>query len=791
MKGSAPLSQLHKISGCDDAGRKADVVFIHGLGGDAFGTWRYGKDDSTSWPHQLGAELPDIGVWSLGYAASPSKWARFFGSGRDAGYSMSLPDRALQVLDLMVQKGLGERPLLFIGHSLGGLLIKQILRKADDADADRRKKKVAEQTRAVLFLATPHAGATLASLLNTFSAVFGATVSIEDLRAHDAHLRDLYDWYRNHSVGLGVETVTYYELRGIKGVLPIVNPTSAHPGAGADPVGLDEDHISIAKPRKRDELVCGAARDLLGNFVLARRRDTPIPQSQSVRPAQQPPVIVRLEPSTARRIPRELPPAADEYFGRRTELEQLIGRLRSGKNTAVVGPAGLGKTALAAEAVREVVGKTAVTLACSPYPDGVVFLDLYKDRGQAEPAWNNLANALEGAGFMGTSPARDRATEACRARSILVIIEGGEEASANEGRASIPELSSVLSPQNRWLLMTRDSRQANPAESVELKEALQPGDAAGLLDSLTKGRVTGAIRGRVLALLEGHPLALNWAGNLLARDDDDPRHLADDWQAGGLARLSDPKNAGHTLQWLFNRSVRGLDGTAQRLLAAAGLLARAPFPLAAMMAALPDQSEASAREALKSLIHSGLLRRSGEADHWELTHVLGYSFARKETGSDPELRDSLGRWLSAQIAEVLAGGRGREGALLPHALEHGAALLHTDDDQRLWVPLARDLLYDVSDRLEALGRLDLVGLALGAVEDWLKRFPEIKAQQPYWLRERSILINDQGDMLRDQGDLAGALSAFSQSLDVSRRQARADPDPPNAAWLRDLCIRHN
>jgi len=50
------LSRLHPISGCDDAARQADVVFVHGLGGDAFGTWRHGKDESTSWPHWLGPE---------------------------------------------------------------------------------------------------------------------------------------------------------------------------------------------------------------------------------------------------------------------------------------------------------------------------------------------------------------------------------------------------------------------------------------------------------------------------------------------------------------------------------------------------------------------------------------------------------------------------------------------------------------------------------------------------------------------------------------------------------------
>jgi tetratricopeptide (TPR) repeat protein len=773
------------------------VVFLHGLGGDAFTTWRYGDDDSSSWPHWLGNEFPDVGVWSLGYAASPTKLTRILGwfswRHRDSGYAMTLPDRALQVLDLMVQLGIGQRPLLFIGHSLGGLLAKQILRISSDAVDVPSKHAVFANTRAVLFLATPHSGANLASLIDSFRAVFGATVTIQDLRAHDAHLRNLRDWYRNHSEPAGIQTATYYELRGVKGVLPIVNPDSAHSGVGADPVGLDEDHISIAKPCEHDAQVCGAAANLLRTRVLVPSPATPAkPNSAHVESVQLPKVIVQIDSNLllsrdSVRLPCELPSPAEKHFGRHTELRQLTERLRAGKNSAVVGSAGLGKTALAAEAVRAVVGDRAETLAGSPFPDGIVFIDLYTFRGRAEPAWNRLANALAGPEFMNTSPARDRATDACRARRILVILEGGEEADGQEGRASIPDLCSALSPQNRLLLLTRLSTQAVPAESVELKEALHPDDAAALLDSLTQGRITGEVRERVLALAEGHPLALTWAGNLLARDDEEPGRLADDWQAGGLPKLSDPRQAEHTLEWLFNRSVRGLDETARQLLAAAGLLAHAPFPLAAMEATVDNlhPSIEVARDALKSLIQRGLMRRSGEVDHWQFSHVLGYRFARKETGSDAAMRESLGRWLSGHLRAAVDGRFGNERApSLTRALEHGAALLRTDDDQRLWIPLARELLYDASERLEALGRLDLVKLALNAVEDWLARVPALNAHRPDWLRERSVLLTRQGDVLRSQGDLAGALAAYRESLSVRQRLAEADPS--NAGWQRDI-----
>jgi tetratricopeptide (TPR) repeat protein len=471
-------------------------------------------------------------------------------------------------------------------------------------------------------------------------------------------------------------------------------------------------------------------------------------------------------------------------------LKKLTHRLGAGKNTAIVGPAGLGKTALAAEAVRAIVGKNAAKLVTSPFPDGVVFLDLYNFHGQAELTWNTLANKLAGAEFMERSPTRERATEVCRARRVLIILEGGEEADGKDGRSHIWELLNVLSPENRWLLLTRLINQAAPAESVEVNEALHPEDAAMLLDSLTKGRVTEVVRDHVLGLLEGHPLALTWAGSLLAREDDDPGRLVADWQASQLPSLNDPRQAEHTLEWLFSRSVRGLDDAARQTLAAAGLLARTPFPLTAIKAALGVSDlgdKETARGAVKSLVQSGLLRRSREPDHWQFTHVLGYRFSRKEIGSEPALRERLGHWLRGELMAALVGNTAHDGPdSLTRTLEHCAALLRADNDNQLWGTLANYILYESCDRLEKLGRLTLERLSLGAFEGWLDRFAPGKAQEPTWLRVRSIMLIRMGDVLRMQGDLARALSAYRGSLTIVQQLAAIDRS--NAEWQRDVSL---
>jgi tetratricopeptide (TPR) repeat protein len=618
-------------------------------------------------------------------------------------------------------------------------------------------------------------------MLTAFRRVFQTTISMEDLRAHDAHLLDLFDWYRKEAPKAGIQTACYFEQRPVSG-FTIVNAGSAHPGTGSDPIPLDESHISIAKPRDRTALVYGTGKQLLRDVVLKPAPPPRAPsdpgtvQSSVPRPREVP-------------IPHELPPAAEHFVGRPRELNQLIVRLQNGDNTAVVGPAGLGKTALAASALREVVGKTAASLAASPYPDGVVYLDLYAMHGSAEALWESLANKLAGPDFMERSQARDRATNACTGKSFLLVIEGAEEATGKDGRLSIGDILSVLPTQNRWLVLTRDKTQATATETVELNETLPPSDAANLFDSIVGGRVPAKVREQVLDLLEGHPLALTWAGNLLARGDESADRLVSDWKASQLPALNDPKQAQHTLKWLFERSVRGLDDTAKQTLAAAGLLAHAPFPVSAIQAALGDAEpapEEAARLALRTLVRRSLLLRNAD-DQWQFTHVLGYRFARTDTGSDPALRTRLGPWLYVILKDNLsqAGDPGATARLL----EHLAALLRTDDDQSLWRPLAAFGLYGAQDRLTALGRLGQVRLALDAVSSWMDRIPPDKSQEPKWLRERGALASRLGNLLGDQGDLAGASDSYQVALDVTKQLAAADPS--NIDRQRNLSVCHS
>lgn len=233
------------------------MVFVHGLDGDARTTWHPRERPEAFWPAWLGEDVPAVGVWSLGYAVSASAWK---------GHTMPLADRATNILDLLELDGIGRRPVVFVCHSLGGLLVKQLLRHAGDF-GNPAWKAITTQTKAIVFLSTPHSGADLASWIKYIGGLLRTTVSVEELEAHHPRLRELNTWYRGQVASLGIKTVVYCEKRPVAGIL-VVNETTADPGiAGVVPIPVDEDHVSICKPASKDSQIYRRVKRLVEEVV--------------------------------------------------------------------------------------------------------------------------------------------------------------------------------------------------------------------------------------------------------------------------------------------------------------------------------------------------------------------------------------------------------------------------------------------------------------------------------------------------------------------------------------------
>ena len=238
------MNGLIKISGCDNPKRCADVIFVHGLGGTARGTWHPQElnNDDNFWLMWLAQERPDLGIWSFGYQAAPSEWK---------GATMPLFDRASNLLEYLAINDIGERKIIFITHSMGGLLVKKMLQKAQTF----RKNSVIEQTKGIVFLSTPHTGSHLANLVDKIGTLARSTVSVDELKIHIPQLRELNEWYRQNVESMEIDTKVYYETKPVKGIL-VVDPDSANPGIkDVEPIATDDDHISITKPKSKDSFI--------------------------------------------------------------------------------------------------------------------------------------------------------------------------------------------------------------------------------------------------------------------------------------------------------------------------------------------------------------------------------------------------------------------------------------------------------------------------------------------------------------------------------------------------------
>lgn len=251
------MTTLHRISPKDKANTSCDVIFVHGLGGHHHDTWTAKKD--TFWPAWLDEALPAATVFTAEYDASPSAWL---------GDTMPLTDRAGNLLELFNVEGIGRRPIIFATHSLGGLVVKQLLRHSDSYGT-LQWKSISEQTRGVVFLATPHSGSDATKYLEALKHISRPTVLIGELRANAAALRDLNIWYRNNVQRLRINNQIFFETNDTHGIR-IVDENTADPGiAGIVPIPVDGDHLTICKPADSDSLVFKSVKKFISDIILA------------------------------------------------------------------------------------------------------------------------------------------------------------------------------------------------------------------------------------------------------------------------------------------------------------------------------------------------------------------------------------------------------------------------------------------------------------------------------------------------------------------------------------------
>lgn len=241
--------------------REVDIIMIHGLMGGAFETWKGGEHDAetsvvsvdTMWPtawlaHDLEGRKFEPRVMSISYEAnileSSAPWP-----------ALSLQERSEVMLTKLSKAAVGRRPTVFITHSLGGILLKEMIHLALESD-DPAIREIAQNTRGIIFYAVPHHGTPLATLniSRMTKTLFRPHPALKDIHG-SAHLKLLNDRLGalDHVsvLSFGEENPVAVPIIGAEAI--VVPVESSNPGFGTFHVIENSTHIDLCKPASKQE----------------------------------------------------------------------------------------------------------------------------------------------------------------------------------------------------------------------------------------------------------------------------------------------------------------------------------------------------------------------------------------------------------------------------------------------------------------------------------------------------------------------------------------------------------
>ncbi|KAL9611265.1 MAG: hypothetical protein Q9167_004091 [Letrouitia subvulpina] len=230
-----------------------DLIFLHGLGGASVRTWCKEYDRSLCWPkywlpEDLGSQ--NVRVLTFGYNAEVLSKTKTKANISDFAKGL-LAAMKFEKNKAMEDLGIGEVPIVFVVHSMGGLVFKKAYLRGRN---DKEYEGIVSQIRAVLFLSTPHRGSNLAETLDKILSISltGHTrkAFIRELASDSSTVEDLNENFRHQISDL--EIFSFYELQNtvIKASqsVMVVSKDSALLGySGEKSIPLEADHHNVCK----------------------------------------------------------------------------------------------------------------------------------------------------------------------------------------------------------------------------------------------------------------------------------------------------------------------------------------------------------------------------------------------------------------------------------------------------------------------------------------------------------------------------------------------------------------
>ncbi|CAG2163171.1 unnamed protein product [Oppiella nova] len=243
----------------DTSNKNFDIVMVHGLLGGTFKTWRQCDTEKDTnaytrcWPQTwLAAEVPNLRLLSVNYQTFVSNWNI---ECQDNTSVFTLKQRSSQLLKDLLSSRVGEKPIIWITHSMGGLIVKQMLVDINESN-DPKLKPILNQTKGIVFYSVPHKGSDIAVWTPYLQRIISPSSELLELRKGSKSLLSLHERFVKMIETQGIACLSFGEtlksiIYCISNVCAIQVPKdSANPDIGHFHL-LDENHFNSCKPKHK------------------------------------------------------------------------------------------------------------------------------------------------------------------------------------------------------------------------------------------------------------------------------------------------------------------------------------------------------------------------------------------------------------------------------------------------------------------------------------------------------------------------------------------------------------
>lgn len=229
--------RIYQVGGDESA--STDIIFIHGLTGDAKATW-LNLNTKFYLPREI-VENTNIRSFVVGYSNPAS---RFLGKG------MSLDERTKNLSLLLRNNSIFQRRTILVGHSFGGLLIKKLMLSMKLSGSTEEFSNL----KGVIFLATPHFGSRWANFIYLIQGFIVGTQAVKNLFYKNKELMILGQDYAElvSSSSINIKLRSFGENSNFM----VVNSRSSNPNISfCEHTPVDASHSEICKPKDSSDLV--------------------------------------------------------------------------------------------------------------------------------------------------------------------------------------------------------------------------------------------------------------------------------------------------------------------------------------------------------------------------------------------------------------------------------------------------------------------------------------------------------------------------------------------------------